>query len=373
MKHAITILSLLSSSVAFASAPSHHAEPHQSPVVKHVESATKPQAAHDAHDEKPGADATHEQPKMNLEPREALARLLDGNDRYRYGESKFPRFDQARRSETFANGQKPFAAILACADSRSPVEAIFDQGVGDLFVIRVAGNVADSDEIGTIEYGVGHLGTGLIVVLGHTKCGAVTAVADGAEMHGHIARLVDNIIPAVHAVKERDPEARGARLIRLSIRANVQQSMHDLLRRSEAIAAAVNSGNVQVVGGVYDLQTGAIEWLGEHPRQADILAAGVDESSVESSHDSHGDLTHDVAGSHAKPVKKINPHAAPPDKHQPQDSHDGGARDEKKPAQGKRPSAAAKPKSENWLALGGLLGVSAAGSFGAIHFLYGRK
>mgnify|MGYP001283955364 CR=1 FL=1 len=102
--------------------------------------------------------------------------------------------------------------------------------------------------------------TGLIVVLGHTKCGAVTAVADGAQVHGHIAKLVDNIVPAVDAVKERDPEARGARLIRLSIRANVQQSMQDLLSKSETVATAVKSGSAQVVGGVYDLQSGAIEW-----------------------------------------------------------------------------------------------------------------
>jgi carbonic anhydrase len=358
MKRATLIAGLLATSIGYASAPEHQPPTHEPST--HDEHAGKPAAKHVEPQSTKKDDAHHDEPKFNLDPREAMARLIDGNDRFRYGELNFPRFDQARRSETFANGQKPFAAILSCADSRAPVEAIFDQGIGDLFVIRVAGNVADSDEIGTIEYGVGHLGTGLIVVLGHTKCGAVTAVADGAKVHGHIAKLVDNIIPAVDAVKERDPDARGARLIRLSIRANVQQSMHDLLAKSQTISAAVKSGKAKVVGGVYDLQTGAIEWLGEHPQQAEILAAGADESS----HDSHGELTHDKPA-HDKPAK--------PDSHGKHDEHKSDQHDDHAKPAGKQSKAPAKPQKENWLALGGLLGASAAGSFATIHLLYGRK
>ncbi|HRK30878.1 MAG TPA: carbonic anhydrase [Tepidisphaeraceae bacterium] len=353
------ISALLLTSATWAGAPSHdiappHAAGHAAVSHSHDEVSPTPSDS--------SADAAHaEAPAVNLDPREALSRLIDGNDRFRYGESRFPRFDSARRSETFAVGQKPFAAVIGCADSRVPIEAIFDQGIGDLFVVRVAGNVAGTNEIGTIEYGVGHLGTGLIVVLGHTKCGAVTAVTEGAAVHGHIATLVENIAPAVQTVKQRDPEARGARLIRLSVRANVQQSMADLLSKSETVATAVKSGRAKVVGGVYDLQTGAIEWLGEHPGQDAILAGGVDASAAHTTHS-------DPKGS---PTKKPAPHQA-----EGASKHGGTV----KPAQGHgpttpttQPHAAAKQKQDNWLVLGGLLGISAASSVATIHFVYNRR
>jgi carbonic anhydrase len=126
-------------------------------------------------------------------------------------------------------GQNPSVTILACSDSRLPVERIFDQGIGDLFVVRVAGNVADGDEIGSIEYGMGHLHTPLLVVLGHTKCGAVTAVASGAAVHGSIPGLVDNIIPAVDAARRKNPTLSGPDLIARAIEENVLISMRDVL------------------------------------------------------------------------------------------------------------------------------------------------
>jgi carbonic anhydrase len=317
-------------------------------------------------------DDAHAAPKVNLAavtPDEALQRLIEGNDRFRYGESDFPRFDPARRHETFSDGQKPFAALLSCADSRAPVEAIFDQGIGDLFVVRVAGNVADTDEIGTLEYGVGHLNTPLIVVLGHTKCGAVTAVAEGAKVHGHIARLVDNIAPAVEAVKQRDSGAAGNRLVRLAIRTNVMQSMRDLLCESEVIATAVRDGTVRVVGGVYDLQTGAIDWIGPHPQQAELLAG----PATGAKSPGHADADAHKA-SLAAPAQHGHP-APGQDAHAPkhEDQHDHPPADDhgKKPG----PHAAAKPapRKENWTALGALLGGSALASGAAIHLIYHRK
>src|SRR5688572_831747 len=144
---------------------------------------------------------------------QALKSLASGNERFVASTSEHPRTDQDRRRLTYSGGQHPIATVLSCSDSRAPVEIVFDQGIGDLFVVRVAGNVSDVDEIATIEYGVGHLHTPLIVVLGHTKCGAVTAVVDGAELHGNLALLVDNIIPAAEQAKHEHPELKGAELI----------------------------------------------------------------------------------------------------------------------------------------------------------------
>lgn len=124
----------------------------------------------------------------------ALAALKDGNARFVAGKPTRPNQDAARRTDV-AKGQNPFAALISCADSRVAPELVFDQGLGDLFIVRVAGNVANTDEIGSSEYGVEHLGAPLLVVLGHTKCGAVAAVMQGAEVHGNIPGAVKNIAP----------------------------------------------------------------------------------------------------------------------------------------------------------------------------------
>lgn len=139
--------------------------------------------------------ASHSGP--GISPEEAMKKLADGNSRYAAGACLHSDINQARRTETAQKGQHPIATILSCSDSRVPPEYIFDQGIGDLFVIRVAGNVADTDEIGSAEYGVDHLGTPVLMVLGHSKCGAVTAVATGTEVHGSIPALVENIKPAL--------------------------------------------------------------------------------------------------------------------------------------------------------------------------------
>ena len=133
--------------------------------------------------------------------------------------------------------------------------------------------MADTDEIGSIEYGVDHLATPLMVVLGHTHCGAVTAVTTGAELHGSIPALVNNILPAVEAVKKEYPELTGAPLIAKVVEANVWQAVSDLLAKSPATAARVKAGTLKVVGAIYDIEHGAVNWLGELPGQAAILAA----------------------------------------------------------------------------------------------------
>ena len=136
---------------------------------------------------------------------EALQRLLDGNERFVAETQSHPHQNSARRIE-LGNGQAPFAAVLACADSRVPPEVLFDQGLGDLFVVRVAGNIINDQLLGSLEYAAAHLHTPLIMVMGHTKCGAIGAVASGAELEGHIASLAPAIQPAVDKVKDQDGE-----------------------------------------------------------------------------------------------------------------------------------------------------------------------
>jgi len=196
--------------------------------------------------------------------------LADGNARYVADKVTCARVTQKRRAET-AGGQHPVATVIACSDSRVPVEFIFDQGIGDVFVIRVAGNVADTDEIGSIEYGVGHLKTPLLIILGHTHCGAVTAVITGAEVHGSIPRLVDNIMPAVKKAREKNPGATGDALIEEAVKMNVWQAVEDTFTGSEEVRRLVNAGSLKVVGAVYDIATGKVQWMGTHERQSELL------------------------------------------------------------------------------------------------------
>jgi carbonic anhydrase len=142
-----------------------------------------------------------------------------------------------------------------------PVEEVFDEGIGDLFVVRVLGNVSDVDEIGSMEYAVAHLGIGTIVVLGHAKCGAVTAVVNKDPGTPDIELLVDNIVPAVEAARKADPNLSGDELIARAIQQNVIQSISDLRSRSKTVDAAVKAGKLKIVGGVYDLETRKVKWL----------------------------------------------------------------------------------------------------------------
>lgn len=204
---------------------------------------------------------------------DALKRLQEGNARFVAGKTENPRSDQTRRTEV-AEGQKPFAAFVSCADSRVPVERVFDQGIGDLFVVRVAGNVCEGSEAGSIEFGVTALGARLVVVMGHTKCGAVVAASGDQPIPGAIGEVIKDIKPAVERVRKEDPKATGDSLVAKATRANVHLSIEKLLESSEALRSEVSSGNVAVVGAVYDIATGKVEWLGQHPRQAELLKGG---------------------------------------------------------------------------------------------------
>ena len=188
-------------------------------------------------------------------PEEALRLLRAGNERYRTAHLVHPHQSTERRI-AISHGQHPFAQILACSDSRVAPEIIFDEGLGDLFVVRVAGNIVDDAVQGSLEYGTAHLDVPLIVVLGHRGCGAVTAAVHAEEVHDHILSLMDAIFPSVLATqgKPGDP-------IDNAVRANVIHAV-DLLRRSwPTLHAKAKSGEIQIVGAIYDLETGAVEWL----------------------------------------------------------------------------------------------------------------
>ncbi len=228
------------------------------------------------------AQAAQAQHTRNTDPDAAFEALIQGNERFSQGLSVHPNTSPERFRET-ARGQNPFVTVIASSDSRVPVERLFDQGVGDIFTIRVAGNVADTDEIGSIEYGVGHLKTPLLVVLGNSSCGVVTAVAQGAELHGSIPALVDNIKPAINAVKAKNPDLSGDAFIAACVEQNVWQTISDLVARSGATRARLENGKLRIVGAIYDLDTGGVKWLGEHPDMAALLA-----KPMANAHGSHG-------------------------------------------------------------------------------------
>jgi carbonic anhydrase len=201
----------------------------------------------------------------------SLALLKEGNARYVAGRPQHPNLDAARRTNTVAEGQEPFAAVLACSDSREPVELIFDRGIGDLFVVRVAGNVAGPSELASVEYAAGHLHTPLLVVMGHSRCGAVTAVVQGSELHGHLQQLAERIQPAADQARTGTNNLDEA--VPRAIQANVWQAVADVLTQSSIVRDQVVSGRVQVVGALYDLESGVVTWLGTHPAQDKLLSS----------------------------------------------------------------------------------------------------
>jgi carbonic anhydrase len=205
-----------------------------------------------------------------LTPDEAVKKLKDGNKRYVAGKATHPNQTQSRRKET-AGGQHPFASVLACSDSREPVEIIFNQGIGDIFVIRVAGNVVDTVEIGSIEYGVAHLDTPVVLVLGHTHCGAVAAAVKDAPVQGSIVPLIENIIPAVYTAREKDHKLAGDKLMARVTEENVRLSIENLISRSSIIRDKINEGKLQILGAIYNIENGEIDWLGPHPEEARLL------------------------------------------------------------------------------------------------------
>jgi carbonic anhydrase len=189
------------------------------------------------------------------QPDEAIEALLAGNRRYAAGKAIHPHQSPEHRREV-ASAQHPAAIVLSCSDSRVPPEIVFDQGLGDLFVVRTAGHVVDDVALASLEYAVEHLGVTLLVVLGHSGCGAVAAAIHGGEHSGHLGHLVELIRPAVERAKE-DP----GDLLDRAVRENVAQVVAGLRAAEPVLAKRVRKGELAVVGARYDLQSGLVELL----------------------------------------------------------------------------------------------------------------
>lgn len=188
-------------------------------------------------------------------PELALQQLLDGNKRFADTSLTHPNQDSGRRI-ALGDGQAPFAAVLACADSRVPPEVLFDQGLGDLFVVRVAGNILNDQLLGSLEYAAAHLDTPLIVVLGHTSCGAIGAVAQGAELEGHMASLIPAIQPAVDKVRDQEGDLtdNAAREVAKMTAIQLQESQ-------PILADLVKEGKLKIVPAFYELESGEVSLL----------------------------------------------------------------------------------------------------------------
>ena len=184
-----------------------------------------------------------------------LAELKTGNKHHVAHRYQHPH-ETLDRQRQLVSGQHPHAEILSCSDSRVPPEIVFDQGLGDLFIIRVAGNVASDTEIGSLEYGAEHLHIPLLVVLGHESCGAVTAAVQGGPPEGHIAALVDLIKPAVEKTRGMpgDPVAN-------TVRINVEMVVKQLRSSTPILSELVAHGKLRIVGAVYSIETGLVTWL----------------------------------------------------------------------------------------------------------------
>ena len=200
----------------------------------------------------------HAEQPAKVAPADALARLKAGNQRFIAGKLQHPHQNPKRRAE-LVTSQRPFAIVLGCADSRTSPEVLFDQGLGDLFVVRVAGNILNDHVLGSIEYAVEHLGAQLIVVLGHQHCGAVQAAKETldskAEVPAHLNSLVTAIQPAVEATRGADLDA--------TIKANIENVVQSLRSSEPVLKKEVEAGAITVLGAYYDLGTGSVAFTEE--------------------------------------------------------------------------------------------------------------
>ena len=203
-----------------------------------------------------------------ISARDALARLKEGNARFVAGSRNFDvEGHHARRSE-LATGQEPFAIILGCSDSRVPAELVFDQGLGDLFVIRVAGNIVASSQIGSVEFAAERFGTRLVVVLGHSQCGAITATLEELRRPTEnqsrgLRAIVDRVRPSVETVLDAHRGGDSSSLVDAAVRANIRASVSHLRYGSEILERLADKDGLAVIGAEYSLDTGKVNFLND--------------------------------------------------------------------------------------------------------------
>jgi carbonic anhydrase len=196
---------------------------------------------------------------------EALQKLMDGNKRFVSGSLALKDLGDAKRKE-LAKGQKPFATVLTCSDSRVPPELLFDQGLGDVFVVRVAGNVVDPIALGSIEYAAEHLNCPLLIILGHSHCGAVKATLEAkGKPEGNIGAIIKKIIPAADAAKKKG--GTQDEILETAIKQNIKNVYADIMKNSKIVPHLVEEGKLMIAAGEYDITTGKVEMI-ELPKAA---------------------------------------------------------------------------------------------------------
>jgi len=211
-------------------------------------------------------------------PQQALDAVKTGNLRYLSGKTLHFEVSKEKREISASDGQQPVAIVLGCSDSRVPVEMVFDQGLAEVFVVRVAGNICGTGELASIEYGVKYLQIPLIVVLGHSDCGAVKAAVDsaagGAALPGLLPALVNKIAPAVAVAKRSHPEKRGNELVHAAALANVWLVANEMFSNSTIVKNAVFANRLKIVAAIRDLKSGKVTFLGEYPQPATLVVPG---------------------------------------------------------------------------------------------------
>jgi len=195
----------------------------------------------------------------------ALQKLVEGNQRYIEGTADGAELTITTRRQDISDGQNPFAVILGCSDSRVPPELVFNRGLGDLFVIRVAGNIVAPSQIGSVEFACQHFGTQLVVVLGHSHCGAIKAtvnalMGDPDQLSPNVASIIDRVTPAVHPIVKHNQFVDKDDLIHQAMRANVEQSVNGLQMRSRILRGMVDKGQIKIVGAEYSIETGIVDF-----------------------------------------------------------------------------------------------------------------
>jgi carbonic anhydrase len=202
---------------------------------------------------------------MTVTAPEALTRLREGNRRFVSGARSLDVLRAQTPRSALATEQRPFAIVLGCSDSRVPAEIVFDQGLGDLFVIRVAGNIVAPSQVGSVEFAAARFGTPLVVVLGHTQCGAILATLEELRNRSNhspnIRSIVDRIRPSVESLLAMGLDRDEERLVRAAVRANVRASADHLRHGSAVLEQLIHEGRLTVVGAEYSLETGEVEFF----------------------------------------------------------------------------------------------------------------
>jgi carbonic anhydrase len=202
----------------------------------------------------------------NLSASEALKRLRDGNERFASNVVSVDALARRLARDYLAHAARPFAIVLGCSDARAPAELIFDQGLGDLFVIRVAGNVVSPSQVGSVEFAAEHFGTRLVVVMGHSRCGAIEATLDSMDGTGgptstNVMSIVQRVRPAIQTVREVGPDLDREAVLRKAVRANARISVEHLRHGSAVLEELIQRDGLAVVGGEYDVESGRVDFF----------------------------------------------------------------------------------------------------------------